>query len=182
LTLGDDRGAHAHDLAFVRAVVDTLSSEGLRVWLFGGWAEEVLGLADPWPHGDIDLLLLDQDFERVDELVREQEWPLVKSLPHKRAFELGGVTVDLFLVRSDELGYYSEFLGVRHPWPDDVASDSSSFPIASTRSVREFREAFRRILGQQQSGPDATSTSDGTRRGGGAGGAVTSEPEPANSR
>src|SRR5262245_34482601 len=40
-----------HDAAFVARAIETLRAQGLDVWLFGGWAEEVLGLTEPWPHG-----------------------------------------------------------------------------------------------------------------------------------
>ncbi len=156
--------APTHDAAFVARAIETLRDQGLDVWLFGGWAEEMLGLAEPWPHGDIDLLYLGQDFGGVDELVDRQAWVVVKRLPHKRAFELDGVTVDVFLVRSDEQGYYSEFFELRHSWPDDVFASSTGLAIASTTSVRDFPAAFRRLaelheerLARAQSGDDEAS-------------------------
>jgi Aminoglycoside-2''-adenylyltransferase len=134
------------ETAAVEGVVATLAAEGLDVWLFGGWAEELLGLAEPWPHGDVDLLYVAQDFDALDELIERRRWELVKDLPHKRAIRLHDVTVDLFLVRRDEEGYFTEFDGQRHSWPDDVVDDRAPLPIASRQSVGEFREAFRRLL------------------------------------
>lgn len=134
------------DARAVERIVEALSAEGLRVWLFGGWAEELLGLAEPWEHGDVDLLYVAQDFDALDELIERRGWELVKDLPHKRAIRLDDVTVDLFLVRRDEQGYFTEFEGRRHSWPDDVVDDDSPLPIASRQSVGEFREAFRRLL------------------------------------
>lgn len=36
-----------NDLTFVANVIELLSDEGIDVWLFGGWAEELSGLRQP---------------------------------------------------------------------------------------------------------------------------------------
>ena len=45
-----------NDLSFVMRVVDMLEDARLRVWLFGGWAEELRGLRAPCEHADVDFL------------------------------------------------------------------------------------------------------------------------------
>ena len=139
-----------HDTTFVESAVETLAKEGLRVWVFGGWAEEMLGIADSRPHGDIDLLYLGPNFDEVDHVVRRKGWRSVKHLSHKRAFELSGITIDVFLVQRDQRGYYSTFFGQRHSWPDDVVSDPSRVAIASFRSVSGFPDAFGRLLERRE--------------------------------
>jgi hypothetical protein len=136
--------------ADVERVAETLAQKGVRVWLFGGWAEERLGLTEPREHGDVDFLYVADDFDRLDGVIARQGWPLEKHLPHKRAVRLEGLTVDLFLVRRDGAGYYSEFDGRHHRWPDDVVSDESRLPVASTASVGGFRAAFERLLEEQR--------------------------------
>ena len=42
-----------NDLGFVMRVVDLLEDARLRVWLFGGWAEELRGLRAPCEHTDV---------------------------------------------------------------------------------------------------------------------------------
>jgi len=108
--------------ATVRALVEA----GIRVWLFGGWAEELSGLRPPGPHQDIDLLYPAQDFDRVDEFIRlcnDAEEIRPKRFVHKRAFRWQGVMVELFLVQQGPGGCVTNFFGI-HPWewPEDAFS------------------------------------------------------------
>ncbi len=47
--------------------------------------------------------------------------------------------VELFLVEEDENGYFTEFWGSRHSWPDDVVSDRGVLPVASPAAVSGYR-------------------------------------------
>src|SRR5262245_55407002 len=73
-----------------RSVIERLADAGLPCLLFGGWAEEALGLIGPRPHQDIDLVLpvsLSRDFHRF--VFRAGEWSCrsrAKRFAHKRAF------------------------------------------------------------------------------------------------
>lgn len=62
----DRVGAVAHDLTLVRSVVADLFAAGFAVTVFGGWAEELHGLAPAGEHGDIDLMIFDPDIRQLD--------------------------------------------------------------------------------------------------------------------
>ena len=90
-----------NDLSFVMRVVDLLEDARLRVWLFGGWAEELRGLRAPCEHVDVDFLYPGRDFARVDRVLDERaafEEVEGKRHDHKRAFMLEGALVELLLV------------------------------------------------------------------------------------
>ena len=57
------------DVAVVLRVVDLLEAARLRVWLFGGWAEELRGLRAPCEHHDVDFLYPGRDLARVDRFI-----------------------------------------------------------------------------------------------------------------
>jgi hypothetical protein len=87
-------------------ILDFLSCGGAPVIVFGGWAEELLGLAPPWRHRDIDLLLPAPSFAVVDRLLAEAMAPLseirLKRFAHKRACHFRGTMVELNLVNDDD--------------------------------------------------------------------------------
>jgi len=82
-----------NDLPFVLRVVDLLEDARLRVWLFGGWAEELRGLRAPCEHVDVDFLYPGRDFSRVDRFLGGTD----DTRPHKRTFEVAAL-VDSELV------------------------------------------------------------------------------------
>jgi len=128
------------DLGLVLGAVDLLGSYGARTWVFGGWAEELRGLAPPREHRDIDLLYPAPRFERLDAL--DLSWIEAKRLPHKRAFTLDGAAVELFLVQRDAEGWFTEFARVRHDWPPNVFAASGRLPVASAAALTSFRAAY----------------------------------------
>src|SRR4051812_44183840 len=91
--------------AKVAMVVATLRQAGVACHLFGGWAEEVLGLRAPSLHGDIDLLYCGENFTEFDrvlqDLPRFEEMPL-KRFRHKRAFHFLGTVCEFTLVQGLE--------------------------------------------------------------------------------
>jgi hypothetical protein len=131
-----------NDLDFVVRAVDLLWSRGIRTWVFGGWGEELRGLAPPWEHADLDLLYPARDWSRVDEL--RLDWVASKHLPWKRAFVLEAITVELFLVERDELGWYTQLKRRRHDWPDNVFSTNGRLAVASTVALAGYRRAEQR--------------------------------------
>jgi len=135
-------GRAANDLPLVRAVLEQLHTDGADCWLFGGWAEEVLGLIPPRPHTDIDLLYPAQDFEQLERIIRRRRLDEVegKRFLHKRAVVLFGVMVEFFLVRQGKAGYFTSFWGShRHGWPADVFSSVGDLRVASANGVRGYR-------------------------------------------
>ena len=128
-----------NDLAFVMRVVDLLEDARLRVWLFGGWAEELRGLRAPCEHSDVDFLYPGRDFARVDRFLGETG----DTRPHKRTFEVEGVRVELLLVQKDERGWYTELPSGRHNWPSDVFAKAGRLPVASVASLESYRHSRR---------------------------------------
>jgi hypothetical protein len=135
------------DLALVLAAVDLLGSYGARTWVFGGWAEELRGLSPPRDHRDIDLLYPAPRFARLDEL--DLPWIEAKRLPHKRAFTLEGALVEVFLVRRDAEGWFTDFGRGRHDWPANVFAASGRLPVASAAALTAFRAAYGSLGGRR---------------------------------
>jgi len=133
-----------NDSAFVMKVTSMLDDALVNVWLFGGWAEELQGIVSPRSHRDVDLLHPGDDFARVDALLRTEPALveiIAKRFPHKRAFVLDGVMVELFLVRSDADGYYTDLpSGVKHRWPADVFDERQlGLRLASVGALVGYR-------------------------------------------
>lgn len=125
-------------------VTGLLDEALVRVWLFGGWAEELQGLIPARRHRDVDLLHPAEDFARVDALLRTEPALVeivAKRYAHKRAFLLDGVMVELFLVRTDPDGYYTDLPdGVTHRWPTDVFDERQlGLRVASVNALVDYR-------------------------------------------
>jgi hypothetical protein len=128
------------DIGVVLRVVDTLEAARLRVWLFGGWAEELRGLRVPCEHVDVDLLYPGRDFARVDKFIGDD---VVDERSHKRSFEVDGVPVELLLVQKDEQGWYTELPHRKHRWPRDVFATAGRLPVASATALDSYRHSRR---------------------------------------
>jgi Aminoglycoside-2''-adenylyltransferase len=128
-----------NDLGFVMRVVDLLEDARLRVWLFGGWAEELRGLRAPCEHTDVDFLYPGRDFSRVDRFVGATD----DTRPHKRTFEVEGIQVELLLVQKDERGWFTELPSGRHSWPADVFANAGRLPVASVAALESYRHSRR---------------------------------------
>lgn len=128
------------DLGVVLRIVDALEAARLRVWLFGGWAEELRGLRLPCEHDDITLLYPGRDFTRVDRFIGDG---VADERPHKRSFELDGVPVELLLVQKDEQGWYTELPRRQHRWPPDVFATAGRLPVASAAALDGYRHSRR---------------------------------------
>ncbi len=127
------------DLAAVLRIVDALEQQRLRVWLFGGWAEELRGLRPPCEHADVDLLYPGRDLARVDRFLGGGD-----GRGHRRSFVLDGVPVDLLLVQRDEQGWFTELPDGAHRWPADLFATAGRLPVASEAALRGYRERRRR--------------------------------------
>jgi len=132
-----------NDLDFVQQVVELLGQRGVKVWVFGGWAEQLLGLDGPRRHVDVDLLYPAESFEAVDGL----DLPFIpgKHFPHKRAFAHEGVMVELFLVQRDVQGYYTNLPRGRFRWPRDVLFGIHGLRVAGPDAVSGFRAAYSQL-------------------------------------
>lgn len=129
-----------NDLDFVHDVVQLLASRGVKVWVFGGWAEQLVGLAPPRRHVDVDLLYPAESFAELDALALP--WIDGKTYPHKRAFAHDGVMVEVFLVKRDDLGFYTELPTGTFRWPRDVLSGVHGLRVVGADSLRLYRAAY----------------------------------------
>jgi hypothetical protein len=129
-----------NDLDCVYDVVELLAKDGVHVWVFGGWAEQLLGLAEPRTHLDVDLLYPAESFDALDAL--ELPWIGAKRFPHKRAFAHDGVLVELFLVGHDTAGHYTDFPGGRHRWAPDLLWGVHGLRVTGPGALQAYRSAF----------------------------------------
>ncbi|TCC40229.1 nucleotidyltransferase domain-containing protein [Kribbella speibonae] len=145
-----------NDLEFVRYVVGWLEGAGVRAWVFGGWAAELVGVSAPRAHRDVDLLYPGADFAVVDEFLGRDDVQEIaaKRFPHKRAFEVGGVMVELFLVQTDEVGSFTDFWGAaRHDWPADAfETEVDGLRVASAMAVNGYRAGWDELQAKLQRG------------------------------
>ena len=135
-------------------VVQTLADAQIKTWLFGGWAEELLGLCPPRSHRDIDLLYAAQTSDQMEDFLRKQSRAkevTPKRFPHKRAFEWRGVLVEVFLVRSDGETLVTNFFGMLpFVWPQDTLAQSvmlpsGDWPCASAAALHQYRMRHEEI-------------------------------------
>jgi hypothetical protein len=130
-----------NDLAFVERAQRLLRGRGIETWVFGGWGEELRGLIHPRPHADLDLLYPAESWDDVDALTLD--WIEAKRMRWKRAFVLEGTMVELFLVRHDDQGWYTELARRVHRWPDNVLASNGPLRVASTAALASSRHSYR---------------------------------------
>lgn len=141
----------ANDLAFVRDTLSRLQNFGIIAWVFGGWAEELLGLTPPRAHRDLDLLYLAGDFGRIDTYLASDSQATeiaAKRFPHKRAFLRDPIMVEVTLVQPGcRGGFFTRFWGdTRHDWPADVfGTEITGIRVASAASLRSYRANHARL-------------------------------------
>ena len=130
-----------NDLAFVERTQVMLRAKGVETWIFGGWGEELRGLIKPRTHVDLDLLYCGESWDGVDALVLD--WVEGKRFTWKRGFMLEGTMVELFLVRRDERGWYTELKRRVHRWPENVVAARGRMQVASTAALASYRHSYR---------------------------------------
>ncbi|ARO32676.1 hypothetical protein NXC14_PA00411 (plasmid) [Rhizobium sp. NXC14] len=136
----------------VAAVIAKLRSSGMTCDLFGGWAEEVLGLREPFAHSDIDMLYRSETFEELDTKLREipefEEVPL-KRFRHKRAFRFYGTLCEITLVQERE-GPFTLFWGdVPFQWDNPllhgvlVVVGMEPISVVSANNLKRYRDLHK---------------------------------------
>lgn len=137
----------ANDLNLVKRVVAELTSYDLEVVVFGGWAEELLGIIDSRAHKDIDLLLIDSDFTGLESYLENTSYKEIKEkrFEHKRAFLIEGVMIELFLVEHDTKGHFTKFWGKRYDWPEKISQEIDDLSVASAEMTRAYRADYEKI-------------------------------------
>ncbi len=143
-----------NDLEFLRKVIDRLNHSQIKTWIFGGWGEELQGLIQPRKHHDIDLLYPAKDFTLLENFMSEYEdieEIIGKRFPHKRAFFLEDIVIELFLVESDAEKHMTNLYG-RYPyrWPDDtfdyvIECQQNLLNIGSVSALKAYRKDYELI-------------------------------------
>jgi hypothetical protein len=97
----------------VAQVLNLLASRDIKCDVFGGWAEEFLGIRNPGPHTDIDLVYRAECFTAIDAAISALTLREVvqKRFRHKRAFIFNTTLCEIILVKSSEHGLITDFWG-----------------------------------------------------------------------
>jgi len=141
----------ANTVAAAVGIVGRLGERGAPCALFGGWAEEALGITPPRPHADLDLLLPAASFESLDRLLAaapDLAEIALKRFAHKRAFLIDGLMVEVVLVREENGTAFTWFWGdVRFEWlaPLTEACRLGGHPLSATsrENLRRYRALHR---------------------------------------
>jgi hypothetical protein len=140
------RSDHFADPAEVLAL---LEQSGVPCLLFGGWAEELLGLRAAGPHRDIDLVHLSDSFASADMALEAGQLPdeiRAKRFPHKRAFAWRGLCCEIVLIQDACVRPVTWFwcdvplfwqVPVAHPRPVSLAGHR--FELVSAANLRLYR-------------------------------------------
>jgi hypothetical protein len=127
----------------LRTVVASLEQAGITGLVFGGWAEELHGLIPARDHRDVDLLLVDPDDRALAAFLDAREEMLAKRSSHKRAFEVDGVLVELFIARSENGEQVTYFWrDLRWVWPEDISMSVAGLPVASRAALAQYRTGW----------------------------------------
>jgi hypothetical protein len=138
----------------IAAIIRRLGAGEVDCLLFGGWAEEAIGLAPPSPHSDLDLLLPSQSFEALDDLLSaapgEIEEVRLKRFAHKRAFLTEGTLVEVTLVQELGEAIVTWFWGdVHFEWQHPLAAycelGGHHLAAASRENLRRYRACHRSL-------------------------------------
>lgn len=156
-------------VAVLAEILRSFGTKGVTLDIFGGWAEEVLGMRPPGPHRDIDLVHRAEDFGRVDALLAEQadrlEEVRAKRFKHKRAFRFRGVLCEILLVRSWTSRPVTLFWGdVEFQWltpllhePAVRLGEATGF-VVSEPNLRRFRQRYHQIEPERWRDPASLET------------------------
>ncbi len=147
-------------LVTVSSVMSLLSDSGAECFLFGGWAEELLGLRPAGPHRDIDLVLGGSGFAAVERVLAARTDVLAevpgKRFAHKRAFVYDGVLCEVLLIQDPDNAPFTLFWGdTRFDWlvpllhDRPVQVDGRAIPLVSGDNLRKYR-AERPAIGPRR--------------------------------
>ena len=144
-----------NNLDFLINVWSLLKERGINTWVFGGWAEEILKVASPRCHRDIDLLYPSSDFNLLDRVLaayQDMDEIMEKRFSHKRAFVLDGVMVEVILVERHSDGFETSFFNgaAVYRWPDDIFDgrvelNGVCVDVSSPGAVIGYRNAYASI-------------------------------------
>lgn len=139
-----------NDREFLLNIYKRFDGFDVQTFIFGGWAEELLGIIKPREHKDIDLLYLADDFRFVDEFIHKNNLQEIieKRFAHKRAFKIEGIMVEVFLVSKVRGKYVTSFFNkYSFEWPGDTFSNlNNSIRIASPAALTKYRNEHEEIM------------------------------------
>jgi hypothetical protein len=138
----------------VADILSALARRGVKCDLFGGWAEEILGVRPPGNHRDIDLVYRDESFFLLDMAIAGLRGTVsevtAKRFRHKRAFIFRGTLCEITLVKDADMQpvtYYwgdtpfewdRPFLhGAMVPFHDGIVS------VLSADNLRKHRDQWQ---------------------------------------
>jgi hypothetical protein len=132
-----------------------LERAGAPCLVWGGWAEELLGLRAEGPHRDIDLVCLSNAFASIDMGFERRRLPAEirsKRFPHKRAFRWRGLCCKILLIQDWRARPVTWFWGdvplfwqapIAHP--SDVIRAGHRLNAVSAANLRLYRARHRDI-------------------------------------
>jgi hypothetical protein len=133
-------------LSLLRSVLDEFDRAGITVSVFGGWAEEFHGLIPPRDHRDIDVLLMDPEDRVLDDFLDGRAEIVAKRARHKRAFEVDGTLVELFITRNEDGQRVTYFWDdIRWVWPTDDGVSVAGVRLASRAALDAYRSNWDAI-------------------------------------
>lgn len=144
------RGRHSNTRETLAAVLRYLRSHGLPCHVFGGWAEELLGLREPWNHRDIDLAYRGDSLAAFDAITSDFSPVALKRFHHKRAFMYRDVLCEIFLIQNAESRPVTRYWGdlpfywsqpLLHPHAIDICGESVT--VMSSANLRLYRDQHR---------------------------------------
>ena len=124
-----------------------LRAHRVKAVLFGGWAEEALGLSPVREHRDIDIVVEIQNFQSIDKLFASRILPgdiAAKRFHHKRAFIFRETLVELLGVEIREDCRATVFWGdIEYLWLDPLAEAATLgghfLDVVTAANLRKFR-------------------------------------------
>jgi hypothetical protein len=150
-----------NDRLLVDQVIAELRAAGFEALLMGGWGEEILGLAVPRRHEDVDVLLVDPALTDLDRFVAARDEILDGHLSHKRAYRRDGVKVELFIAQRHgnvlETVFWDRLVWT---WPSNMQPiDIDGLSVAPKSALRGFRESFPHFMAARNAAVDTESAS-----------------------
>lgn len=137
---------------FLYTTFKLLRANGIKTWIFGGWAEELQNLIEPRPHRDIDLLYPASDFSRLETVIENIHGMTeiqANRFSHKRAVMYYDVMVEFLLLEQEREGYVTHFFAGRHVfhWPTSTLAEvtlptGQTLAVASSEALQRYRSSY----------------------------------------
>lgn len=144
------------------SVLRLLRTSGLPCDVFGGWAEELLGLKSPWQHRDIDLIYRGDSLAGFDALKVDLRSVPSKRFRHKRAFMFRDTLCETILVRDADSQPVTMYWGdVPFRWDRPLLHDGivelcgEAVAVVSAANLEKHRRLHRETQPQRWQNPES---------------------------